>query len=216
MSATAVSDWPTPTVSTSTTSYPAASTTTMASRVALATPPSVPAAGDGRMNAPGSVARRSIRVLSPRMEPPERFDDGSTARTATLCPAAVRRVPSASMNVDLPTPGTPVIPTRRAAPECGVSSTSSRCAKSRWSARLDSTSVMARATCRRSPESTPFTYDSSTPVEAPGQVAEEAERGVGDDRARPEDGRGPGRVERVHVAGRDDAADDDHDVVGAQ
>ena len=51
MSATAVSDWPTPTVSTSTTSKPAASTTTIASRVARATPPSVPDVGDGRMNA---------------------------------------------------------------------------------------------------------------------------------------------------------------------
>ena len=49
MSATAVSDWPTPTVSTSTTSNPAASTTTIASRVARATPPSVPDVGEGRM-----------------------------------------------------------------------------------------------------------------------------------------------------------------------
>lgn len=47
MSDTAVSDWPTPTVSTRTTSYPAASTTTMASRVARATPPRVPAVGEG-------------------------------------------------------------------------------------------------------------------------------------------------------------------------
>ena len=70
MSATAVSDWPTPTVSTSTTSKPAASTTTIASRVALATPPSVPEVGEGRMNASGSADSRAIRVLSPRMLPP--------------------------------------------------------------------------------------------------------------------------------------------------
>ena len=41
--------WPTPTVSTITTSYPAASHTSMASRVFSATPPSVPLDGLGRM-----------------------------------------------------------------------------------------------------------------------------------------------------------------------
>ena len=49
MPATVTSDWPTPTVSTSTTSYPAASSTTIAWVVARATPPSVPALGEGRM-----------------------------------------------------------------------------------------------------------------------------------------------------------------------
>ena len=83
MLATAVSDWPTPTVSTSTTSWPAASTITIASRVAAATPPSVPALGDGRMKAFSSTDNRAIRVLSPRMLPPVRVDDGSTASTAT-------------------------------------------------------------------------------------------------------------------------------------
>ncbi len=47
--ATVISDWPTPTVSTSTTSYPAASSTAIAWVVARATPPRVPAAGEGRM-----------------------------------------------------------------------------------------------------------------------------------------------------------------------
>ncbi len=51
VSATIVSDCPTPTVSISTTSYPAASQTSMLSRVLRATPPSVPAVGEGRMNA---------------------------------------------------------------------------------------------------------------------------------------------------------------------
>ncbi len=55
----------------------------MDSRVAFATPPSVPAEGEGRTKAAGSTARRSIRVLSPRMEPPVRLEDGSTASTAT-------------------------------------------------------------------------------------------------------------------------------------
>ena len=49
MPATVTSDCPTPTVSTSTTSYDAASSTTIACAVARATPPSVPADGEGRM-----------------------------------------------------------------------------------------------------------------------------------------------------------------------
>ena len=63
MSATIVSDCPTPTVSTNTTSYPAASQTSMLSRVLRATPPSVPAEGEGRMNACGSVDSLIIRRL---------------------------------------------------------------------------------------------------------------------------------------------------------
>ncbi len=69
-----------------------------------------------------------MRVLSPRMLPPVRVDDGSTASTATRWPRSVSIVPSASMNVDLPTPGTPVIPTRVAPPDFGSSRTSSSCA----------------------------------------------------------------------------------------
>ena len=69
------------------------------------------------------------------------------------------------MNVDLPTPGTPLMPTRRAPPACGSSSTSSSCACSRWSARRDSTSVMARAITRRSPASTPSTSAGTSTLE---------------------------------------------------
>ena len=105
MLATVTSDWPTPTVSTNTTSKPAASTTTIVSRVARATPPRTPDDGDGRMNARSSTDSRDIRVLSPRMLPPVRVDDGSTASTATRLPLAVRSLPRASTNVDLPGPG---------------------------------------------------------------------------------------------------------------
>ena len=49
MLATATSDWPTPTVSITITSKPAASSNTTVSRVAFATPPRVPDVGDGRM-----------------------------------------------------------------------------------------------------------------------------------------------------------------------
>ena len=62
-----------------------------------------------------------MRVLSPRIEPPVRPLDGSTASTATRWPAAVSMVPKASMKVLLPTPGTPVMPTRCAPPACGSS-----------------------------------------------------------------------------------------------
>ena len=48
ISATAVSDWPVPTVSTMTTSKPAASQRSIASRVRAATPPRLPPEGEGR------------------------------------------------------------------------------------------------------------------------------------------------------------------------
>ena len=68
--ATSVSLWPTPTVSTITTSKPAASTKSIASRVCAATPPSAPDEGEGRMNADGCRESSSMRVLSPSTEPP--------------------------------------------------------------------------------------------------------------------------------------------------
>ena len=61
-----------------------------------------------------------MRVLSPRMLPPEIGLDGSTLSTATRSPRSrTRCMPSASMKVLLPTPGTPVMPTRRDRPACG-------------------------------------------------------------------------------------------------
>src|SRR3954452_21648839 len=216
ISATVISDWPTPTVSTRTTSYPAASTTTMDSRVACATPPSVPEVGDGRMNACGSTESRCMRVLSPRIEPPERAEEGSTARTATFDPAPVRVTPSWSMNVDLPTPGTPLIPTRRAPPACGSSSTSSSCAASRWSARRDSTSVIARDPARRSPASTPSARAATSVPKAGRERAQQLLRRLGDDRSRLVDRRGAHLLEGRDVVRRDHAADDDQDVVRAE
>ena len=61
----------------------------------------------------------SMRVLSPRMLPLVTVLLGSTASTATLCPRSQSHVPSASMNVLLPAPGTPVMPTRTAPPVRG-------------------------------------------------------------------------------------------------
>ncbi len=131
MPATATSDWPTPTVSTITTSNPAASQSSIASRVRRATPPRVPAVGDGRTNAESERVSSPMRVLSPRIEPPVRVLDGSTASTATRCPCSTRWRPNASMNVDLPEPGAPEMPMRIAPPVCGSTSVSSAAASSR-------------------------------------------------------------------------------------
>ena len=152
ISATMVSDWPTPTVSTRITSNPAASHRAMASRVRRATPPSVVCEGDGRIKALGSRESRSIRVLSPRIEPPERAELGSTASTATLSPRSSSIMPKVSVKVDLPTPGVPDRPMRRASRSVLARRASSRAtACSRWSGRVLSTSVIARASARRLP-----------------------------------------------------------------
>src|SRR4051794_18474050 len=185
------------------------------------------------MKAAGSPASRAIRVLSPRIEPPDRADDGSTASTATFEPAAVRSTPSWSMKVDLPTPGTPLIPIRRAPPACGNSATSSSWAASRWSPRRDSTSVMARAIARRSPASTPSASPAtsgtaitggpwwpprplSCVAEALGQGAQQVLRGVGDDGSGWEDRGGAHLLQGRDVVGRDDPTDHDQDVVSAE
>ncbi len=96
------------------TSKPAASQSATASRVRRATPPRWVWEGEGRMKACGSRESRSIRVLSPRIEPPERAEEGSTASTATFSPCPVSRRPKLSMKVDLPTPGVPERPMRSA------------------------------------------------------------------------------------------------------
>ena len=114
---TAVSDWPTPTVSMKITSNPAASHRMTLSRVLRATPPSDPAEGEGRMNTFGLCTSVSMRVLSPRIEPLLRSELGSIASTDSLCPRPVTMSPIASMNVDLPAPGTPVMPMRTEPPE---------------------------------------------------------------------------------------------------
>ena len=107
------------------------------------------------MKAFGSCASRLMRVLSPRIEPPVRFEVGSTASTATRWPAATRFMPNWSMVVDLPTPGTPVTPRRSAPPLAGSSACSSFWAVAECSGLVLSTSVMARASMARSPERTP-------------------------------------------------------------
>ena len=113
----AVSDCPTPTVSTNILSKPAASQRMMVSRVLRATPPRLPADGLGRINELGCWASFSMRVLSPRMLPLVRSDEGSMASTASLPPYSRSTcMPNSSMLVDLPAPGTPLMPTRMLLP----------------------------------------------------------------------------------------------------
>ena len=119
MPATVTSDWPTPTVSTSTTSYAAASSTSIAWVVARATPPSVPALGRGPDVGVGSADSSAIRVLSPSTEPPVRTERRVDGEHADPVAVAGQLVPRVSMNVDLPTPGTPEMPTRTAPPAAG-------------------------------------------------------------------------------------------------
>ena len=50
--------------------------------------------------------------------------EGSTASTATRCPWPIRYSPSASMKVDLPDPGEPLMPMRIDRPVAGRSASS--------------------------------------------------------------------------------------------
>ncbi len=154
----AVSLWPTPTVSTKILSKPAASQRMMVSRVLRATPPSDPAVGLGRMNEAGCTASFSMRVLSPRMLPLERSLLGSMASTANLPPFSFSTcMPKASMEVDLPAPGTPLIPTRMLLPLYGRHLSMTSCALAWWSALTLSTRVTACERMVTSPLTMPST-----------------------------------------------------------
>src|SRR5262245_15266105 len=172
------------------------------------------------MNASRAAASRGRRVLSPRMLPPESALDGSTARTATRLPSPIRWRPNASMNVLLPTPGTPLTPMRAAPPVWGSRISSRRCASRWWSARVLSTSVIAFASARRSPART-AAASASVPLRADGGIhppdqLEHAARRLGDLRPGAEHRLHAGALEDRPVPGRHDAADRHHDVAGAE
>jgi len=111
-----------------------------------------------------------MRVLSPRMEPPVTFDDGSMHKTASLSGRKLEGSacsllsfksrmydPNFSTNVDLPTPGGPAIPIRNEELLDGIcfSLCSSMSAMRRLRVDLLSTSVIAFANairCIISPE----------------------------------------------------------------
>src|ERR1051325_5561554 len=141
MPVTASSDWPTPTVSMRSRSNPLASRTSSTSRVLVARPPSEPRVAMERMYTPGSSATVSIRIRSPSRAPPEKGLVGSTARTPTVSPRRRHDCTSCWTRVDLPAPGGPVMPIRRACPrrEWSVARSSSK------PGRAFSTSEMARA-----------------------------------------------------------------------
>src|SRR5437899_2229759 len=169
-----------------------------------------------------------MRVLSPRMLPPERALEGSTASTATRLPSPIRCSPSASTNVLLPTPGTPLTPTRNAAPVCGRRISSRRCAASWWSRRVLSTRVIALASARRLPARTSAASASTGTSRlgadrgirrGPLALADELQHAAGslrDRRPGSEDRLHAGLLEERVVAGRDDAAHRDDDVPRAR
>ena len=71
---------------------------------------------DGVEDGLGAAVAAAIRTLSPRMAPPVRGDDGSTASTAGRRPFSARRMVHAAVRVDFPEPGGPVSPTTWALP----------------------------------------------------------------------------------------------------
>ena len=114
--ATSTSTCPTPTVSIITGSYPTASKSCIAAGTAKARPPECPRVAIERMK-DSSPARSSIRIRSPRIAPPVRGEDGSTAKTANLSPASENNFRSLPVSVDFPEPGAPVIPTTCVLPD---------------------------------------------------------------------------------------------------
>src|SRR5262245_39036365 len=105
-----------------------------------------------RTNTPASPACRFMRTRSPSTAPPLNGLVGSTARTATRCPASRIVAISWSTSVLLPPPGTPVTPTRYARPVRGKSVPTTAAAPP--SPSLSSICEMARAIARGSPSST--------------------------------------------------------------
>src|SRR5215813_851783 len=148
--ATSISSWPTPTVSTKTTSRPIASITRMQSPVARDRPPRLPLVARDRMNTPESVAWPCIRMRSPRIAPPVNELVGSTAITPTVFPSLRNAATSRSTMVDLPEPGGPVIPITYARPVRGKRARSSSVARgsasSMWRISLDAARTSPRRT----------------------------------------------------------------------
>ena len=113
-STTSISPWPTPTVSSSTSSLPAASISSAACSAASARPPSAPRDAIERMKTPGSRKWSERRIRSPSTAPRVNGLDGSIESTPTSRSALRSSSVSAPISVLLPTPGGPVIPTTRA------------------------------------------------------------------------------------------------------
>ena len=146
-STTSISPWPTPTVSSRTSSLPEASISSAACSAASASPPSEPRVAIERMNTPGSRKWSERRIRSPSTAPWVNGLEGSIESTPTSRSALRSSAQIAPIRVLLPTPGGPVRPTIRASPVRGKSSATSRSPSgSRFSTRL-----IARASARLSP-----------------------------------------------------------------
>ena len=169
MSATAVSDWPTPTVSTTITSKPAR----LAGQHRLPRAPGNAAQGvaggrgaDERLRRAGQLLHP---VLSPRIEPPLRAEVGSTASTAMRWPRSITWRPE---RLD----GGRLAHARHAGdaePDraAGRRQELLQAAPGRrrgWSGRVDSISVIARARSRRRPAFSPSASACGSAVLAPG------------------------------------------------
>src|SRR5262245_4906910 len=94
-----------------------------------------------------------MRMRSPSIDPPENGLDGSIATIATRRPLLRIDAASLATSVDLPLPGTPVMPTTCARPAWRKIWSSA----SRDSRAPDSARVSSRAIERRSPLSAPAT-----------------------------------------------------------
>ena len=157
---TSTSSWPTPTVSIRMRSKPAASSTSTASRLDRARPPSAPRVAIERMKTPSSPVSSVIRTRSPRMAPPENGLDGSMATMPTRRPDARIALARPRTRVDLPLPGTPVMPITWALP--ALRKISARAG--RLSGFAASASEIMRAMARTLPFRTPSSRSMPRPV----------------------------------------------------
>ena len=114
-----ISACPTPTVSISTSSLPAASITSATCRAASESPPRAPLEAIERMKTPGSRKCSESRIRSPSRAPRVNGLEGSIESTATSRSASRSWAVSAPIRVLFPTPGGPVKPTIRARPVRG-------------------------------------------------------------------------------------------------
>src|SRR3954451_7777543 len=112
-----------------------------------------------------------MRTRSPSRAPPEKGDDGSTARIPTRFSARRSSPTRADVDVDLPTPGAPVMPTILACPACGTSVAVTSLSRGDSS----STREISRATARGSPSRARETRSVTTLPSSPSRCNERRE-----------------------------------------
>src|SRR5499426_353964 len=130
-------------------SNPAASSTSMIRAVPRDTPPRWPREATDRRNTRWPAPCPPRRTRPPRIAPPVTGLEGSTATTPIRRPRRKSSPSNALIRVDLPVPGTPVMPITCARPSRADSASRTPAA----AASSLSTAVIARAIARRSPAS---------------------------------------------------------------